>query len=186
MIESSDSITDANTLWHAITSTDFIASFKSSLQYLHSLTVNLQGSSTDIIHAVKEIKIITTTIQNIRDNIDTYHDQWFTEIKEVCDTAGTVPSTPRTCARRAHRSNTPASSSSEYYLRTISIPLIDHLLSELKSRFSSHQSVALLGLYIIPSGMLVMPVPEFLTHSSQLADKYKDDLPSPASFARER
>ena len=104
----------------------------------------------------------------------------------MCDTAGTVPSTPRTCARQAHRSNTPASSPSEYYLRTISIPLIGHLLSELKSRISSHQSVALLGLCIIPSAMLVMPVPEFLTHSSQLADKYKDDLPSPASFASER
>uniref|UniRef100_A0A1X7TQY6 DUF4371 domain-containing protein n=1 Tax=Amphimedon queenslandica TaxID=400682 RepID=A0A1X7TQY6_AMPQE len=183
---SNDSITDANTLRHAITITDFISSFvitKSSLQYLHSLTANLQGSSTDIIHAVKEIETITSTIQNIRDNIDTYHDEWFTEIKEVCDTAGTVPSTPRTCARQAHCSNTPASSPSEHYLHTISIPLIDHLLFELKSRFSSHQPVALLSLCIVPSAMLVLPVPEFLTHSFQLADKYKDDLLSPNSFA---
>uniref|UniRef100_A0A1X7VHM7 HAT C-terminal dimerisation domain-containing protein n=1 Tax=Amphimedon queenslandica TaxID=400682 RepID=A0A1X7VHM7_AMPQE len=144
------------------------------------------GSSTDIIHAVKEIETITSTIQNIRDNIDTYHDELFPEIKQVCDTAGTVPSTPRTRARQTHRSNTPASSPSEYYLHTISIPLIDHLLSELKSRFSSHQSVALLGLCIVPSAMLVLPVPEFLTHSFQLADKYKDDLLSPNSFASER
>ena len=53
---SSDSITDASTLRHAITSTDFIASFvitNSSLQYLHPLTLNLQGSSTDIIQAVR-------------------------------------------------------------------------------------------------------------------------------------
>uniref|UniRef100_A0A1X7VG27 HAT C-terminal dimerisation domain-containing protein n=1 Tax=Amphimedon queenslandica TaxID=400682 RepID=A0A1X7VG27_AMPQE len=125
------------------------------------------------------------TIENIRDNIDTYHDEWFTEIK-VCDTAGTVPTTPRTCALQTHHSNAPASSPSEYYLHTISILLIDNLLSVLKSRFSSHQSVALLGLCTVPSAMLVIPVLEFLTQSSLLADKYKDDLLFPISFASER
>ena len=139
---SSNSITDANTLKQAISSTNFIASFvitNSSLQYLHSLTVNLQGSSTDIIQAVKEIGNVTTTIQKIMDDFETYHDKWFIEIEKMCDIAGKVPSTPRTCSRQAHHSNTPASSPSQYYLHTISILLIDHLLSELKSSFSKHQ-----------------------------------------------
>ena len=60
---SADSITDAHSLQQAISTTDFIASFvitNSSLQYLHSLTVNLQGKTTDIIHA---IDTVISTIQ---------------------------------------------------------------------------------------------------------------------------
>lgn len=139
----------------------------------------------DIIQAVKEIDTEIETIQKIRDDIETYHDQWFTEIEKMCDITDTVPSIPRMCSHQTQRSNTPANSPSQYFICTVSIPLIDHLLSELNSRFCKHQSTLLLGLCIVPSAMLVMPASKFLTNSSQLAEKYNDNLPSPSSFASE-
>ena len=183
---SADSITDAHSLQQAISTTDFIASFvitNSSLQYLHSLTVNLQGKTTDIIH---EIDTVISTIQNIRDNIETYHSDWYHQIEKMCDVTGTIPSIRRTCQRQIHRSNVPADLPSQYYLRTLSIPLVDHLLTEMKTRFSSHQTTALLGLCIVPSAMMTMPVVDFLTNTSKLADMYYTDLPSPDSFNSER
>ena len=104
----------------------------------------------------------------------------------MCDLTGTIPSIRHTCQRQIHCSNVPADSPSQYYLRTLSIPLVDHLLTEMKTRFSSHQTTALLGLCIVPSAMMTMPVVDFLTNTSKLADMYYTDLPSPDSFNSER
>lgn len=103
----------------------------------------------------------------------------------MCTVAGTIPSIPHTCRRQTQRSNVPADSPSQYYLRSLSIPIIDHLLSELRTRFSSHHKTALLGLCLIPSVMISMSTDLFTESSSKLAEMYQDDLPSPESFISE-
>ena len=45
----------------------------------------------------------------------------------------------------------PASNPSEYFRRTITVLILDHLLSELDKQFSSHQNSAFVGLYLVPS-----------------------------------
>ena len=64
-------------------------------------------------------------------------------------------------------------------------PLLDHLLSEMKTRFTTHQKTALLGLCIVPSVMVTLPDEECTSKVSQLADMYQDDLPSPDSVLSE-
>ena len=92
---------------------------------------------------------------------------------------GEEPSLPRRCGCQCHRSNVPANTPCEYYCRCISIPVLDHLLSEMESRFSSHQQTALLGLSIVPSVLVSLPTEEYTTKSMQLAKMYNADLPSP-------
>lgn len=104
--------------------------------------------------AVKEIETVTATIQDVRENVHKHHDEWFLTMESMCSSVGTVPSLPRRCGRQTHRSNTPADTPGEYYCRTITIPLLDHLLSEMKSQFGKHQQTALLGLSIVPSVMV--------------------------------
>ena len=69
------------------------------------------------------------------------------------------------------------------HLNTIAVAylslVLDHLLSEMESRFSSHQKTALLGLSLIPSLMVTLSTEEYTTKSIQLADMYREDLPSP-------
>ena len=89
------------------------------------------------------------------------------------------PSLPRRCGRQCHRNNVPADSPSQYYCRCISIPVLDHLVSEMDSRFSSHQKTALLDLSVIPSILVTLPTEEYTTKGIQLAEMYRDDLPSP-------
>ena len=103
----------------------------------------------------------------------------------MCADVQTVPSVPRTCGRQIHRSNIPADTPSEYYCCIIYIPLIDHLLSEMNSRFSTHQKSALLGLAIVPSIMVTLSTEECNTKVSLLANMYQDDQPSPDCFHSE-
>ena len=97
----------------------------------------------------------------------------------MCSDVGTVPFLPRRSGRQIHRSNVPEDTPSEYYCRSLSIPLLDHLLSEMRSRFSSHQQTALLGLSLVPSVLVTIPAEEVSTKISQFVDMYVGDLPSP-------
>ena len=143
---SSESLTDATT--------DFISALVISnacLKYMQALTSNLQAEAKDIVEAVKEINNVKKTLEDVRDKIDDYHCKWFRKVEQMCTNVGVEPSLPRRCGRQIHRSNVPADTPSMYYRRCISIPLLDHLISEMDSRFNTHQQTALLGMSLVPS-----------------------------------
>ena len=135
-------LTDARSLQLAVTTTDFICSLvvtNSCLKYLQALTSNLQAEAKDIVEAVQEISSVREALHNARSNIDKHHRQWFQKVEKMCSDIDVEPCLPRRCGRQTHCSNVPADTPSEYYCRTVSIPLLDHLLSEMDSHFSSHQ-----------------------------------------------
>ena len=184
----SDAVTDASTLLLAISTTEFLSALvitSSSLNYLLALTRSLQSEAKDIVQAVSEIDHLKTVIQDLRDHIDEYHDKWYGEVERMCDTIGTQPSLPRLCQRQTHRSNTPAHSPKEYFRRTISIPLLDHILSEIDHRFNVHQQTALSGLYLVPSILITKTLEEVTVKLKKLGDMYVDDLPHPSSLQSE-
>ena len=57
----------------------------------------------------------------------------------------------------------------------VTIPVLDHLLSEIESRFSVHQKTALLGLYLIPSIAITKKFEEIVEKLSPL-EMYESDL----------
>ena len=150
-----DALTDARSLQLAMTTTDFICA------------VVITNSCLKYLQAL------------------THDCQWFSTVEKMCADVGTEPSLPRRSGRQIHRSNVPADNPSEYYCRSISIPMLDHLLSEIKTRFITHQKTALLELCIVPSVMVTLPDEECASKVSQLADMYQDDLPSPDSVLSE-
>ena len=98
-----------------------------------------------------------------------------------------VEKVPRFAKKQQHRENHPFSSSSEYYKKSVTIPIVDHLLTEMNSRFANESLVTYTGLYIIPSKLIslvsgghswkdkVMPFIKF----------YEDDLPNPKAIDAE-
>ena len=116
-----------------------------------ALTKSLQSEAKDIVQAVSEIDNLTIVLQDLRENVERYHDQWFAEVEELSTAIGKEPSLPRLCGRQTHRSNIPSQTPKEYYRLTITIPLLDHMLSEMASRFSKHQQTAVTGLLLVPS-----------------------------------
>ena len=175
---SADSLTDAKALYLAITTTEFVSALvitNSCRKYIQSLTSSLQAEAKDIVAGMGEIDTVTATIQDIRDNIDTYHTEWFLTISEMLSQVGEEPSIPRRCGRQTHHSNVPAASPSEYYKRVISIPVVDHLLSELRGRFDRHQRRALLGLCLVPSLYVSLQSADCTFRVKEPAELYEED-----------
>ena len=131
---SSDSLTDASTLLTAITTTDFVSALviiSNSLNCLKPLTKSLQSESKDIVEAVQEIDSLERILTEKRQNVDSIHSKWFEEIDKMCRSMGVEPSLPRLCGRQRNRDNIPAQTPSQYYRRTVTIPVLDHLISEM-------------------------------------------------------
>ena len=179
---------DANTLQLAISTSEFLSALvitSSTLSYLMALTKSLQSEAKDIVQAVSEINTLTAVLQELRENVDKYHGQWFAEVEQLSGAIGTEPSLPRLCGRQTHRSNIPSQTPKEYYRRTITIPLLDHILTEMESRFSKHQQTAVTGLLLVPYVLVIKSLSEATSKIAELGDMYSDDLPSSTSLQSE-
>ena len=88
------------------------------------------------------------------------------------------------CARQRHRNNVPGDDPRTYYRCCISVPLVDHLLVELQTRFSRHHCVPLLRLCLVPSSLVTLPDPDVKNHLAKLVDLY-EDLASPESVSHQ-
>ncbi len=177
---STDSVTDARALLLAMSTTDFIAALvimNSCMGYLRALTCSLQAEAKDVIEAVDEIHTVQRALQSVRNEVDSHHNEWFKIVEDMCLKVGTQPMLPRVCGRQQHRMNLPSNTPSEYFKRSISIPLLDHILSELHSRFSSHNQMALKGMCLIPSVMVTLTKEEVQRRVNSLVELYQADLP---------
>ena len=151
---SPDPVTDASTLLLAITTTEFLSALvitNGCLQYLRGLTISLQEVSKYIVQALSEIKSVTSSPKQVRENVDFYHSRWFETIFEMCREVGVIPSMARICDHQ------------------ITEPIHQHLiflniLEEISpfpywttylQRFSSHQKITFQGFYLVPA-VLVM------------------------------
>ena len=185
---SADSLTDASTLLLAITTTEFLSALvivTESLRYLLGLTQSLQAESKDIVQAMCEVNTLKDTLKDLRANVDVNHSKWFSEVKLMCKKVGTVPSLPRLCGRQCHKPNIPAQSPSDYYCCTITIPLLDHLISEIENHFSKQHLKVLQGFYLIPAVLKNKTMEEISPIICEFGDIYQTDLPYPSSLESE-
>lgn len=176
---SPDSFTDWSALLLAITNSEFVSALvvvSNSLSYLLPLTKSLQSESKDIVQAVQEISHLEGALKDLRTNIDRTHTEWFMEIEEMCQSSEVAINLPRLCGRQQNRANVPAQTPTDCYWRTITIPVLDHLISHIQSRFSEHQKTALLGLHLIPSIIVTKSLAEIWDTLQPLQVLYAHDL----------
>ena len=83
------------------------------------------------IELINSLKNLGMTIRN---EIDFYHDNWYHQAISLAGKVGIEEWMPRTANRQTTRDNHPATNESEYYKRSITIPVIDHLNSALQAR----------------------------------------------------
>ena len=181
---SAESVADAKSLLSAITSPEFLAALIITNR-IFSCTVNitrsLQSQSRDIVDAISSIDVLCDTLQSVRDDVDTYHCRWMDETKKMCEDIGVQLCIPRLGGRQQHRDNVPAGTPDEYYKRNLTIPLLDHVVMEMKSRFSIHQQSATYGLCFVPATMVLIEQAEVLQKLTSAVNPCKTDLPYPES-----
>lgn len=93
----------------------------------------------------------------IRSDIDKYHTRWYQIALELAAKLNVDEGKPRTCHRQINRSNIPADCTFDYYKRSITIPIVDHLNLELARRFKESSTNVYYGFYLIPSKLISFP-----------------------------
>ena len=177
----SDSKTTANSLLHAITTFEFIISFLIIYQYLSHLagiTVKLQSSTLEAFQQIDEVKRF---YRKLRDTIQENFSKVYQQAERMGVSVNVEPSKPRTCIRQRNRPNAEAETTEEWYRVNVAVPFLDHIISELDSKFSAvaQTSSRLLGL--VPSILCSQSEVDI----SETVQLYHDDLPSPELFDQE-
>ena len=100
------------------------------------LSVKLQRRSIDVVHAYRDISMVKAALKEARcgsESVTKFFIQmqlhWLTVLELK------LKSYPQIASYQLHRSNTPAANASQYYQRTLTIPMLDHLITELDNRF---------------------------------------------------
>ena len=142
----SDTVKKASSFLEGITEFQFIATLiiaKHILSTTQILSKSLQNrNAQDIVRGGNHVKITHKRVKEIRQDVDKHHATWFSESTVMAEKVGEEPRIPRRCARQIQR-NVPATTPSEYYKRAISIPMLDHLESEINSRFTELKELQL-------------------------------------------
>ena len=176
-----DTVADADAFLTAITKFEFLLALVvtwKGLSLVKGLRISLQSSSLDICKAYKSVTCTVRAVQMVRDEVDKYSHQWLDLAVEKSDAVGAEgPCIPRRCGRQRNRSNVPAETAEEYFKRTVIIPFLDHLLTQLSDRFSSDENQVVLGLSLVPTVMASDQ--KWQEKALELSKHYEVDLPSP-------
>ena len=169
-----------NALAHlkALESFEFIyvlITLQRSLLYLKEATVKLQGQNQDIVYGVTTIQRCCTELKTLRADIDLYSHRIFEHSCRVAECSGITVTMSRVSQRQQHRPNPQSNSVEDYFKYTVTIPFLDHLISDLSSRFDVHtkRAASLQGLLPtkITADFSVCDIQEAVT-------LYTDDLPN--------
>ena len=141
----------------AITDSDFIVALSvldKILAYSLSLSISLQTVNTDLLQALSSVSNLLEILKQKRTDADeTFSHIWITA-EELAGFAGCELQTPRLVGRQCHRSNVPAASPLEYYRRTVYIPFIDSMITQLETKFAGHNSSVYHITNVVPAFLL--------------------------------
>ena len=153
---------------------------KYCLHPLKGIAAKLQKRDLDIYEAYQRVDETVSCLQSYRTNVDEFHSRCYAEVKLVAKEISSVEERPRTVRSQQHRANVPAESTEEYFKRSITIPFLDFLVSEMATRFSEQNRGPVIGIYSLIPKIAVVKQPSIDNLSF-----YKDDLPSFPSLMSE-
>ena len=154
------------------------------------VTQLLQSKSIDRCDGLHLIESLKALVITRRQDVDEFHSKWYKKALTLSEKINITETMPRVVGTQVHRSNTPAESVSDYYKRTITIPLLDHLMCELDYRFDSSKTEAIFNGFVIVSAKLIAIVqqPEkghWEEKFSLFSNFIRDDLPNALSLDSE-
>lgn len=149
------------------------------LAYTKGLSIKLQGRYVHVVRAHQDIESVKSALKRARSVVDVFHDSVYDEVLHLSECVGVQESSPGLASRQQHRSNIPSGTVKEYYKLNLTIPLLDHIISELDTRFDSESSsVVVEFMKLLPSSLYDSTTINF----PRLLALYEDDLPAPRSL----
>jgi hypothetical protein len=135
---SRDTRQEANVLYNALLRFPLIVALILTREvFLMSkvLSIKLQGRYVDIARAHKEVELVKHQVEINRREIESYHKRIYDDAVALARDVGVEEEIPRIAARQQHRANPEARDPCQFFRRTITAPLLDHLSSQLQDRF---------------------------------------------------
>lgn len=152
-----DTRSEAQSFLLAVSQFSFVVTLvvtQTILAFTRGLSVKLQGRYVDVCRAHRDIESVKTALEAARSGVDTFHEHTFEEAARLGASVGIDESSPRLAGWQQNRSNVPAGTPKDYYKRNLTIPLLDHTISELDTRFSSDSSAVVVEfMQLLPSAI---------------------------------
>lgn len=164
--------TKANSFLSVITQFQFMLTMMKCLSVLKPLSIQLQKRESDIYKAYTEVGSVKSDPKAIRGQIEAHFNRWYEASVELGKDVDVEPAVPRIANRQQHRDNVPAVTPVKYFQRSLCVPLMDHLITQMDTYFSEIQ---------MNVSKLMCLVPEVLVSSSDATTDaatqfYRDDL----------
>ena len=129
--------------------------------------------------AYHEIREIISCVKGLRQTAEATFHSCFEQATDLATAAEVCLETPSQCRRQTLHDNPPADTPEQYFRRSVGIPFLDFLLSQLETRFSQAE-VAADGLKLVPATLLLSAQQGFNAVPADicsLAKLWEDDLP---------
>lgn len=130
--------------------------------------------------AFHDVNLVKTSLERLRQRIDTFHHALYEEILRLAGIVDIEERSPRVACRQQNRQNAPSDNCEEYYKCNITIPILDHLISELNNQFdnsSAFSSAITEFMKLLPSEITKSKALLIEKDFPFILQTYKDDLP---------
>ncbi|XP_065673054.1 52 kDa repressor of the inhibitor of the protein kinase-like [Hydra vulgaris] len=124
------------------------------LDYTIPVTQMLQDKTFDICDGLSSISALKSCMLTLSNLIDDYHIKWYDTILCLASKVDVAEVKPRVSKCQIYGNNVPSCSTSDYFKKSLTISLFDHLLFKVNNRFSDDALVAYDGLVNIPDKMM--------------------------------
>jgi len=149
---SRDALMDAMSLNKTMLDFEFIITlYVVERYYTENLTRSLQARALDILQAVDHIATLKQVLTDVRSGIDEQFHLIFTNASRCASKHNVDITIPRRCGRQTAHENHPGDTPEEYNRRSLAIPFLHHLKSDIESRFAAHSLLVIKCLSIISS-----------------------------------
>jgi hypothetical protein len=121
------------------------------LSVTHGLAEKLQSVQIDLLNAMSYVNDVIVLLERKRQTADSSFAEVWQQAGELAEMSETEIKCPRVTSRQRNRANAPADCPEQYYNRTVYIPFLDHVINDMKERFSEHKRAIFCLSSLIPA-----------------------------------
>lgn len=170
----------ADALLLKVTQFDFIIAMmvlKNASSFTRELSAGLQKDHLSAASQLCQINGIVATLNRVKTNIKVFHQNWFDEASAMAQSLGVQIELPESSTMRDGMIKPVG-----VYKDSLSVPLVDNLISAVKDHFSEDHKEALNFLSLVPCSVTVSYMFESLKSKPHF---YSGDLPDADNFFTE-
>ncbi|XP_006006171.1 uncharacterized protein SI:DKEY-250D21.1 isoform X2 [Latimeria chalumnae] len=171
-----ETVAQACRLLSVIRDFDFVITLvvmKNILLFTKNLSKNLHGSLCDVFYAINSLPAVLHSLNEVTKNMELFQGFWFKEASKLANKLG---------INLEHLGNTSNLPLETQYQQALSVPVIKHVIQEIKILFSSNTVCALKYLKLVPQ---VLAVTDFSSEVEEMTVIHSKDLPNPESLSAE-